>query len=135
VLARQNKVTSGADYRRISRRGRRAAASGLIAIGEANRDAASPTRFGFIITKRVGAAVVRNHTRRRLKGIALELLTLVPTGASFVIRVFPEASSFSYEQLRAETRRAVLHAADKLGLVAADITDDAEFCSCADGAD
>lgn len=135
MLARQNKVTSGADYRRISRRGRRAGASGLVVFGEANHDAASPTRFGFIITKRVGVAVVRNYTRRRLKGIAHELLTILPTGASFVIRVFPEAADFSYEQLRAEARRAVLASAEKLGLGVSDRTADPEFCSCADTID
>lgn len=132
MLARHNKVTHGADYRRISRRGRRAGASGLVVFGEANRDATAPTRFGFIITKRVGVAVVRNHTRRRLKGIARELLLMVPVGASFVIRVFPEAADFSYAQLRAEVRRAVLNSAQKLGIEPGDVTEDAEFCSCAD---
>jgi ribonuclease P protein component len=132
VLARANRVTSGADYRRISRRGRRANAAGLVAIGEANRDSATPTRFGFIITKRVGVAVVRNRTRRRLKAITHELLLLLPTGASFVIRVFPEAASLSYEQLRRETRRAVLDSAGRLGMHTSGVEADDEFCSCSD---
>ena len=60
---------------------------------------------------------------------------MLPTGASFVIRVFPEAADFSYEQLHAEARRAVLASAEKLGLGVSDRTADPEFCSCADTID
>lgn len=114
MLARRNKVTQGADYRRICRRGRRAGASVLAVFGEVHRDATTPTRFGFIITKRVGVAVVRNRLRRQLKGITRELLHTLPCGASFVIRLFPEAATASYEQLREQVHRAVLRLANQL---------------------
>ncbi|MFD2675076.1 ribonuclease P protein component [Gulosibacter bifidus] len=130
MLARHHRVTSGADYRRISRRGRRVGAPGFIVLAECSRDAASPTRFGFIITKRVGVAVVRNRMRRRLKAICFEALPLLPTGLSIVIRVFPESASIPYAQLRAEVRAALVKAAEQAGLLAIP-----EECSCSDVVD
>lgn len=97
---------------------------------ELQADAAAPTQFGFIITKRVGVAVVRNHLRRRLKAIARELLVAVPTGAAFIIRVFPDAAELNFQQLRTRVRSAVLDAGDQLGATAIP-----EQCSCSDVVD
>lgn len=127
MLAHPNRITRGDDYRRISRRGLRVGARGLVVLGELRTDATAPTRFGFIITKRVGAAVIRNRLRRRLKAISRELLLLVPSGASFVIRVFPEAAAYDYQELRSKVRGAVLTASERLGVRAIP-----EQCSCGD---
>ncbi|WP_192497001.1 ribonuclease P protein component [Gulosibacter chungangensis] len=127
MLAHPNRVTRGDDYRRISRRGHRVGARGLVVLAELHVDATAPTRFGFIITKRVGVAVVRNRLRRRLKAISRELLILVPTGASFIIRVFPEVADLTYAELRARVRGAVLNASEQIGVKAIP-----EQCSCAD---
>lgn len=94
---------------------------------ELTENASAPTRFGFIITKRVGVAVVRNTMRRRLKAICHELLPLVPCGLSFVIRVFPESVSMSFAELRSAVRSSVLAAAEQAGRVAIP-----EICSCSD---
>lgn len=99
-------------------------------LAEVHIDATAPTRFGFIITKRVGVAVVRNRLRRRLKAIARELLVLLPTGASFVIRLSPEAAELSYAELRSRVRRSVLDASEKIGMNAIP-----EHCSCSDVVD
>ncbi|MDJ1371697.1 ribonuclease P protein component [Gulosibacter molinativorax] len=130
MLAHPNRVTRGDDYRRISRRGTRVSARGLVVLAELRADATAPTRFGFIITKRVGVAVVRNRLRRRLKAISRELLVLIPTGASFIIRVFPEAADLSYDELRTRTRAATLSASERIGVTAIP-----EQCSCADVVD
>lgn len=56
------------DFLRASARGRRAARPGLVlqaVAGEPGR-----VRIGFTVTKKVGNAVVRNRTRRRLKEAA-----------------------------------------------------------------
>lgn len=127
MLARRHRVTSGSDYRRISRRGRRAGAPGLVVFAELCEDESAPTRFGFIITKRVGVAVVRNTMRRRLKAICYALLPIVPTGLSVVIRVFPDATELSYGQLETRVRSAVLKAAEAAGVRAIP-----EVCSCSD---
>ena len=42
-------------------------------------------RFGFIISKQVGTAVVRNTVRRRLKAVCADALSRVPEGTDVVI--------------------------------------------------
>jgi ribonuclease P protein component len=58
VLARQNRVTSGADYRTIVRRGRRST-TGTAIVSALAGPSDAPTRFGFIVSKKVGNAVIR----------------------------------------------------------------------------
>jgi len=66
-----------------------------------------PPRFGFIVSKRVGGAVVRNTVRRRLKAICAEALADVRPGADVVIRVLPSAASADYSDLRTEVVRCL----------------------------
>lgn len=126
MLARPNRITLGADYRRVARASR-IGCRGLVVHGALRDNAAAPTRFGFIITKRVGVAVVRNTIRRRLKAICRELLVTVPTGFDVVVRVHPEAAGFSYDELRERVRYGVLAMAERLGPDAIP-----EQCSCGD---
>lgn len=76
-------------------------------------DSTLPTRFGFIISKRVGVAVVRNRLRRRLKGISLEVLSERPVGLDIVYRLNPEATDLSYDELRTSARAAISGAVRK----------------------
>ena len=128
MLAAQHRVTSGVDYRRISR-ATRVGGRALTVHATLRSDAASPTRFGFIITKRVGIAVSRNLMRRRLKAICAELLPALPAGIDFVIRVHPDANGLPYDQLRRQLRRQALAVVGKLR------PEQSEQCSCSDMGD
>lgn len=75
-----------------------------------HEDFSTPTRFGFIITKRVGVAVVRNRMRRRLKAITAGMLEEVPTGVDVIIRVHPEAVALDFAALEAGARSAIARA-------------------------
>lgn len=66
-----------------------------------------PTRFGFIVSKKVGSAVVRNTVRRRLKAISYELRDEVTPAADIVIRAFPSAASAPFAEMRAEIHRCM----------------------------
>lgn len=114
MLARANRVVSGDEYRRLSRRGVRVNGGGFTALGQLTDQPTEPTRFGFIITKRVGSAVRRNRIRRRLKAICRELLAAAPTGLACVIRVYPEAAEDAFAVLRDGVRQAVLALARRL---------------------
>lgn len=74
----------------------------MLATGE-NRAA----RFGFIISKQVGTAVVRNSVRRRLKAVCAEALAGVPEGTDVVIRALPASATASYAELRADVHRCL----------------------------
>ncbi len=62
-----------AEFLRVASRGRKAAVHGLVLQAMPREDAA-PARIGFTVTKKVGNAVIRNRTRRRLKEAARLLL-------------------------------------------------------------
>ena len=66
-----------------------------------------PARFGFIVSKQVGTAVVRNTIRRRLKTICSEALPSVRMGADVVIRALPSSADNDYQSLRDEVRRSL----------------------------
>ena len=64
-------------------------------------------RFGFIISKQVGTAVIRNTVRRRLKAVCAEALPGVPQGTDVVIRALPASATASYAELRADVTRCL----------------------------
>lgn len=66
-----------------------------------------PARFGFIISKQVGTAVVRNSVRRRLKAVCAEAIERVPEGTDVVIRALPASATASYAELSADVNRCL----------------------------
>ena len=72
-------------------------------------------RVGFIVSKAVGNAVVRNRTKRRLREIMRVRLGELSAGELFVVRALPPAAAASGSQLRDDLAAAVLRAREKLG--------------------
>ena len=64
-------------------------------------------RFGFIISKQVGGAVVRNTVRRRLKAVCAEALADVPEGTDVVIRALPASATATFSELNADVMRCL----------------------------
>ena len=64
-------------------------------------------RFGFIISKQVGGAVVRNTVRRRLKAVCAAELGSVPQGTDVVIRALPASATATFDELRADVTRCL----------------------------
>lgn len=104
--ARQFRITSGDDYRRVVRRGRRAGGAYCITY-VLPRKRTDPARFGFIVSKSVGGAVVRNLVRRRLKTVADRYLRTDDHGFDVVFRALPGSAQASYAELEAEALGAV----------------------------
>lgn len=75
----------------------------------------TPTRFGFIVSKRVGVAVVRNRIRRRLKAVSRELLPEIGPGFDIVYRVHPEAAELGFDDLRERARFGSLRGVRRIG--------------------
>lgn len=61
------------EFLQVSAKGRKVPVHGLV-LQVLARDDNGPARLGFTVTKKVGNAVVRNRTRRRLKEAARLLL-------------------------------------------------------------
>ena len=62
-----------AEFLRAAARGRKAAVHGLV-LQVLARDDTDPFRVGYTVTRKVGNAVIRNRTRRRLREAARLLL-------------------------------------------------------------
>ena len=106
MLARPNRLTRGAEYKAVVRRGRRCAAAHTVTYVLASDDLRAP-RFGFIVNKQVGSAVVRNTVRRRLKAVCAEALPTLRPGADIVIRALPETATLPFGELRDEVSRCL----------------------------
>ena len=106
MLARPNRLTRGAEYKAVVRRGGRCAATHTVTYVSSSGDEISP-RFGFIVSRQVGSAVVRNTVRRRLKAVCAEALDTVRPGHDIVIRALPSAATASFGDLRDEVARCL----------------------------
>jgi ribonuclease P protein component len=68
---------------------------------------ASPARAGFVVSKAVGVAVVRNLVRRRLRHLVRDRLTVLPAGTTLVVRALPDAAGRGYAELGADLDAAL----------------------------
>ncbi|MFA5605832.1 MAG: ribonuclease P protein component [Leucobacter sp.] len=107
--ARQYRITRGDDYRRVVRTGRRVGGANCI-VHAVFRSPEMPARFGFIVSKAVGGAVVRNLVRRRLKTIAQRHLADGLTGVDVVIRALPASAEAPFAVLEQEVGRSLAKA-------------------------
>lgn len=92
----------GDEFARAIRGGRRAGRPTLVAhLWSADASAVrssveeartGPARAGFVVSKAVGPAVVRNRVKRRLRHLVAERLDRLPQGAVLVVRALPPAA-------------------------------------------
>lgn len=74
----------------------------------------SGPRFGLIVSKSVGNAVVRHRTARQLRHICRELCAELDPSVDVVLRALPALVDAEPEQLRKDVRSAVFRALHKL---------------------
>ncbi len=104
------KLKRRAEFLRVAASGRKAATHGLV-LQALLRDDAGPARLGFTVTKRVGNAVVRNRTKRRLREAARLLLRERPVqGADLVLIGRDTTRGRKFALLMDDLRRALAKA-------------------------
>lgn len=64
-----------------------------------------PPRVGFVVSRAVGSAVVRNRTKRRLRALMAARLPSVPAGFDVVIRANAAAAEASFDVLGTDLDR------------------------------
>jgi ribonuclease P protein component len=74
-----------------------------------------PSRIGFIVSKSVGNAVVRNLVKRRLREAAALSLQEYAAGYAIVVRALPASASASWDQLLADYNAALETTMKRLG--------------------
>ena len=71
----------------------------MVHANQTDARAGLPPRVGFVVSKAVGSAVVRNRTKRRLRALAHDRLDLLPAGTDVVIRANPLAAQANSSEL------------------------------------
>ena len=66
-----------------------------------------PVRVGFVVSKAVGNAVVRNRVKRRLRHLVRERLSELPGSGVVVVRALPTAGAASASELRHDLDRCL----------------------------
>jgi ribonuclease P protein component len=112
------RLRRSADFARTIRTGARAGRETLVVHCALVDDRQDP-HVGFVVSKGVGGAIVRNTVRRRLRGVVLDQREHLPAGADVVVRALPPSASASFETLGADFRsaldRAARRASEKAG--------------------
>jgi ribonuclease P protein component len=73
----------------------------------ANEDERQAPRIGFVVSRSVGVAVVRNRVRRRLRQLMADRLADIPAGACVVVRARPESATSSSSALARDLEDAM----------------------------
>lgn len=106
MLSRSHRLTDADSFRAATRRGSRAGARTLVVHLVPGAEP-GPARVGFVVSKAVGPAVVRNRVKRRLRHLAREHVTSLPGSAVLVVRALPAAATASYPELGADLERCL----------------------------
>jgi ribonuclease P protein component len=106
-------MRTSAEFAQTIRRGARAGRSTLVVHGRAADS--DGFRIGFVVSKAVGGAVVRNKVRRRLRGLVMERFDTVPSGIDLVVRALPAAAGASYLDLAGDLDSALATVSRRVG--------------------
>jgi ribonuclease P protein component len=109
VLSSAHRLTDTASFRLAVRSGRRAGSRTLVVHLYAGT-AAEPPRIGFVVSRAVGNAVVRNRVKRRLRHLAREQVGALPDSAVVVVRALPAAAAASSAELCGDLDRCLRRA-------------------------
>ncbi|WP_236865820.1 ribonuclease P protein component [Brevibacterium daeguense] len=105
MLPGRNRIHRGEDFRRVFRTGRKVGSKQLVIHYLLSTDESHAARVGFVVSKAVGNAVVRNRVKRRLRNIVYARLAELDDGEMIVIRALPAAAGAEFGQLEASVDR------------------------------
>lgn len=101
MLPAEHRLTDGDLFRTATRHGSRCGSSTLVAHLWLEAPE-GPVRVGFVVSRAVGNAVVRNRVKRRLRHLAREHVTSLPGSCVLVVRALPAAGTASAATLSAD---------------------------------
>ena len=112
MLGKPHRMRSSEDFRATVRYGVRAGHRTVVVHARMS-SSPDPVRVGFVVSKAVGNAVVRNSVKRRLRHLVSPQLAESPTGSTFVVRALPPAA-MSAEDLSQDLPKAWSRAVARL---------------------
>jgi ribonuclease P protein component len=95
------------DFGSTIRRGRRGVTATVVVHSAPATGLLSTSIVGFVVSRAVGSAVVRNRVKRRLRHLVREEWDAIAPGTRLVVRATPEAGAASYHRLGTDLRLAL----------------------------
>jgi ribonuclease P protein component len=96
-MKRCHRLVRASDFARVRRQGRSWAHPLLVLA--VDRNETGGTRFGFVVSRRVGGAVVRNRVKRRLREAVRRHLDEVPAGWDVVLIARAPAAEARFSEI------------------------------------
>ena len=118
MLPAGHRLRASSDFAAALRGPRGARAGSTLIVVHANQTdarAGQPPRVGFVVSKAVGTAVVRNRTKRRLRALVAARVGDIPAGTDVVVRANPVAAQADSLTLGAELDRLLGRVVGRLG--------------------
>ena len=102
MLHKTNRIVKSLDFKRVFQKSRRLRFDyfDVFLHFKSPNDHDSQPTFGFVVSKKVGKAVVRNLVKRRLRNIVKELLPNVKKEFDLVIITKPGIDTLDFENLK-----------------------------------
>jgi ribonuclease P protein component len=114
VLAAAQRLRRRAEFTATVRGGRRGGRDSVVVhLVIPNTEpvrAEQSARAGFVVSRAVGGAVIRNRVRRQLRHLVGARLADLPAGATLVVRALPPAAGRSFAELGADLDAALASA-------------------------
>ncbi|WP_454050521.1 ribonuclease P protein component [Cellulomonas sp. Marseille-Q8402] len=114
MLPAAHRMRRSADFERTVRAGVRAGRSTVVVHLVTRTDPGPGPAVGFVVSKGVGNAVVRNRVKRRLRALTTERLAVLPADADLVVRALGPAASADYSGLGSDLDGALRTAGRRL---------------------
>lgn len=121
MLPRAKRVRTPADFSQTLRSGARTGRRNLVVSAylsepTGTESSPGPVRVGFVVSKAVGNAVVRNRVKRRLRAAVAEQLNgplAGHPGGTVVVRALPPSATAAWDELKGEVDSALVGALRK----------------------
>lgn len=110
----RHRLHTGDEFRAVTRGGVRSARSHVVVHLSLLSQGGDAPRVGFVVSKKIGNAVVRNRVTRRLREIVRPHLGTLPPGSAIVLRALPGIDEQPFAALRADVDAALAAAERKL---------------------
>lgn len=113
MLPQHQRIRTAAQFFDTQRSGSRFGNRNVVVSANIRPVTGDEPRAGFIVSKAVGNAVIRNRTKRRLRAIVAELfacdagLNLADGSVDLVVRALPASAQSDFDSLKEATTHAV----------------------------